>query len=103
MQLVNDGGLTDSRIARDQDELRRTLNDSLEGGEQGRDLALAPVQFLRDEQPVRCVVFAQGKVADAPPGLPLSQATPKVTLQTCRGLVTLLGRFREQLHNDGRN
>ena len=66
MQLVDDRGLADAGIARDQHQLRRTaLDDTIEGGEQGLDLARPPVQFLGDQQPVRRVVLAQWEVVDA--------------------------------------
>ena len=73
VQLVHDRGLADPGIAGDQHQLRRAaLDDALEGGEQGLDLALAPVQLLGDQQPVGRVVFAEREVVDASVGLPLA-------------------------------
>ncbi len=47
VQLVDDGGLADAGIAGDQHQLGPAAgDDAVEGGEQGLDLALAPVQFL---------------------------------------------------------
>ena len=72
VQLVDDGGLADAGIARDQHQLRRAARDhAIESGEQGIDLARSPVEFLCNQQPVRRVVFAQREVVDAALGFPL--------------------------------
>ena len=60
VQLVDDRGLADAGIAGDQHQLRRAAgHDAVEGGEQGVDLALPPVQLLGNQQPVRRVVLRQ--------------------------------------------
>ena len=60
VQLIDDGGLADAGISGDQHQLRRAaVDDAVEGGEQGLDLARSPVQLLGDQQPVRRVVFAE--------------------------------------------
>src|SRR5262249_20968289 len=47
LQLVDDRGLADAGIAGDQDEFRGgTVDDAIERGEQGLDLASSPVKFL---------------------------------------------------------
>ena len=50
VQLIDDGGLADTRISGDQHQLRgAALDDAVEGGEQGIDLARSPVQLLGDQ------------------------------------------------------
>src|SRR5262249_15675273 len=49
LQLVEDRGLADAGIARDQDRFRgAAADDAIERSEQGLDLALSPVEFLGD-------------------------------------------------------
>ena len=44
VQFIDDRGFADAGIAGDQHQLRRAaLDDAIEGGEQGLDLALSPV------------------------------------------------------------
>ena len=96
VQLVDDGGLTDPGIPGHEHQRRSATGDhALEGGEQGLDLALASVQFLRNQQPVRRVVFAEREVVDAPLSLPCSKTPPEIALQAGRGLVAVLGRLGE--------
>src|SRR5262249_48564868 len=58
LQLVHDRGLADAGIARDQDQFRgATLDDAIEGGEQGLNLAPPSIEFLGDQEPVGRVVF----------------------------------------------
>jgi hypothetical protein len=53
VQLVHDGGFADAGITGYEHELRRAVrHDTVEGREQRVDLALPPVQLLRDQQPV---------------------------------------------------
>jgi hypothetical protein len=50
VQLIDHGRLADAGIAGDQHQLRRAaLDDAVEGGEQRLDLALAPIQPLRNQ------------------------------------------------------
>ena len=78
VQLIDDRGLADAGIARNQHQLRRAaLDDAVEGGEQRLDLALAPIQLLGNQQPVGRVLFAEREVVDpalAPPIRPGSAA-----------------------------
>ena len=79
VQLVDDRGLADAGIAGDEHQLRSAAgDDAVEGGEQGVDLALSPVQFLGDQQPVRRVMFAQREGVDPVLSLPFSKAAPEV-------------------------
>ena len=44
MELIDDGGLADTGVSRNEHQLRRAaLDDAIEGGEQGLDLARPPV------------------------------------------------------------
>ena len=60
----------------------------------------SPVQLLGDQQPVGRVVLAEREVIDAALTLPIGKAAPQVALDAGRGLVALLGRLGEQLHDD---
>src|SRR5262249_44792693 len=100
VQLIDDGGFADSGIAGNQHQLRpAALDDAVKGGEQGIDLEYSPVQLLGDQQPVGCVVFAKRKWIDSPMQLPFRKTAPKITLDACGRLITLLGGLREQLHD----
>ena len=102
VQLIDDGGLADAGIAGDQHQLRPAAgDDAVEGGEQGLDLALSPVQFLGNQKPVGRVLLAQREGVDPVLSLPCSKAAPKVALQAGRGLVALLGGLGEQLQDEG--
>src|SRR6516165_6276447 len=79
LQLVDDRGLADAGIARDQDQFRgATLDDAIEGGEQGLGLALPSVEFLGDQQPVGRVAFAEWKVVNPVQRLPFGLAAAQV-------------------------
>ena len=66
VQLVDHRRLADARIARDEHQLRPAAADrALEGGEQGRDLARAPVEPFGNDQPVRRVALAERECVDA--------------------------------------
>ena len=71
VQLVDHRGLADAGIAGHQHELGCAVaHHPVEGREQRVDLALAAVELLRDQQPVRHVVRAEREwldAADAPP------------------------------------
>src|SRR5438270_56812 len=72
-------------------------DNAVERGEQGRDLALAPVQFLGNQEPIGRVLFAEREVADAAPRFPFSQTAPKIARHAGRALITVLGGLGEQL------
>jgi hypothetical protein len=57
------------------------VDDAIERGKQGLDVACASVQLLRDQQPVGYVMFAERKVVDASFGVPLVEAAPKIAFQ----------------------
>ena len=102
VQLIDDRGLADAGIAGDQHQLRPAAgHDAVEGGEQGLDLALSPVQFLGNQKPVGRVLLAQREGVDPALSLPCSKAAPEVALQAGRGLVALLGGLGEQLQDEG--
>jgi hypothetical protein len=65
VQLIDDSGLADAGISRDQHQLRPAAgDDAVEDSEQGLDLALAAVELLGDQQPVRYVVSAKRERVD---------------------------------------
>ena len=104
VQFIDDRGLADAGIAGDQHQLRRPAgDDAIEGGKQGCDLARPPVELLGDQQPVGRVLLAQGEVVDVTPDFPCGQAASQIALDAARGLVPLLGRLGQQLHDDGRD
>src|SRR5215472_154613 len=79
LQLIDDRGLADPGIARDQDQFwGATIDDAIEGGEQGVDLAFPPVEFLWDQQAVGLVLFAEWEVVYPTLRLPFGQASAKV-------------------------
>src|SRR5215510_7024409 len=104
LQLVDDRGFAHAGIARDQDQFRGTaVDDALEGGKQGLDLASPPVEFLRNQEPVGRVVLAKRKVIDSTLRPPFGLAAAKVAFEAGGGLIAVLGPLREQLHNDRRD
>src|SRR5262249_7050874 len=81
VQFMNDSRFADSRVARDQHQLRRAaLDDAVEGSEQDLDLARSSVQLLGDQQPVGRVVFAEREHIDATLGLELRQTALEIAL-----------------------
>src|SRR5215469_15574733 len=81
VKLIDDGRLADTRISGNEHQFRRAArDDAVEGSKQSIDLARSPVQFLRDQEPVWGVVFAQREFVDAALGLPFNKAAPKITL-----------------------
>ena len=101
MQFIDDRGFADAGIAGNQNQLRRTaLDHAIEDGEQAFDLALSPVQLLRDQQPIGGVVFARREGLNAPVTLPLGQTAPQIVLEAGGGLVALLGGLGEEFHHD---
>src|SRR5262249_37897273 len=104
LQLIDDRGLADSGIARDQDQFRgATVDDAIEGGEQSLYLPSAPIELLGDYQPVGRVVLAEWKVVNPVLRLPLGLAAAKVVLKAGGGLIAVLGPLCEQLYNDRRD
>ena len=104
VQLVDDRGLADPGISGDEHQLRpAALDDAVERGEQGVDLARPAVQFFWDQEPVRGVVLPEREFVDPAPGLPFSEAAPQIALDAGRRLVALLGDLGEQLHDDCRD
>ena len=83
MQLIHYRGFADTGITGDEHELGGALgHDPVKGREQGVDLALPPVQLLRDQQSVRSIVRAQRKRVDATMRLPFRQAPPKIGFES---------------------
>src|SRR5262249_24529375 len=103
VKLIDDGRFAYPGIAGTQHQFRpAALDDAVERGQQGLDLARSSVQLLGDQQPVWRVVFAERKRVDTPVPLPLGKTAPKITGDAGGSLVALLGGLREQLYHDGR-
>ena len=93
---------TDPGVTGHKHQLRRAGGSDSEGGEQGVDLACAPVQFFGNNRQWD-VLFAKRKLVDATGGLPGSKTAPEIDLEATRGLVAVLSRLGEQLHDDRRD
>ena len=76
VQLVDDGGLADAGIARDQHQLRRAARDhAIESGEQGIDLARSARRvFLQSEAGPACRLRRAGS-RRCGPGLPIGSGS----------------------------
>ena len=60
MPFVHHGGFADPGTTGYQHEFRHPLgHDPVEGGEQGLDLALSPIELFGDQQPVRSIVRSE--------------------------------------------
>src|SRR3984957_12699116 len=104
MELVDDGRLTDTRIAGDEHQLRPAArHHTVEGGKQSLGLPPPAIELLGNQQPVWGVVFGQREFVDAPPSFPISEATPKITLHARRRQVAFLRSLSQHLHNNGRD
>src|SRR5271168_1527060 len=77
-------------------------DDAVEGGKQGGDFALASVQLLWDHQPLRRVLLARRERIYPADRLPGGETLAEIRLDSCGGLVALLGGLREKLHDDHR-
>ncbi len=103
VQLVDHRGLADPGIAGDEHQLRRAIgHDPVEGREQRVDLALAAVERLGDQQPVRHVLRAQRERVDAAVCLPFRPAATEVGRDARGGLVAILGGLGQKPHHDRR-
>ena len=94
VQLVHDRGFADARISGHKHQFWPTQRrDPVEGCEQCVNFALSTIQLFGNHQPVWKILFAKREFVDVALHLPLVKATPKVTLQARRGLISLLGSF----------
>ena len=101
VELVDHRGFADTGEPGDEHQPGGALSDdALEGSHQRFDLALAPVQPLRDDQTVRRVLGAQREGLDAACRLPGQKTPPKVNRETGGRLVATLGGLGEELHHD---
>jgi hypothetical protein len=77
-------------------------HNAVENGEQGSDLVLASVEFLRDHQPLRRVLQTRREGVDPADRLPGDEALAEIRLDACSSLVALLSGLREKFHDDHR-
>src|SRR5262245_34493987 len=104
MEFIDDGGLTDTGIAGNEDQLRRAaFYDAIKASEQCLDFPLAAVQFLQNQKAVGRVVRPERKLVDPPMTLPFTKTASQIALSTGCRLVALLGSLGKQLHNDCRD
>src|SRR5262249_43503483 len=102
MELVDDRGLPDARVAAYDHQRGLAARDDVECGKQRVDLALAPVQTLRYQQPIREVVRGKGELLDDAPQVPVREAMPEIAFDSSGSLISLLWRLGEQFHDDRR-
>src|SRR5438445_10249794 len=104
MELIDDGGLADAGVSANQNQLRLAAGDyAVKGSEQGIDFGFSSVQFLRNQQSIRRVMFAKWEFVDAMLRFPFRETAPQITLEASRCLIALLRRLGEQLHDDLRD
>ena len=78
MQLIHNRGLADARVSGNQNQLGPAAGcDAFERSEQDIDFGFPPVQFLWNQQPIRCVMLAQREFIDALLRLPFSDSAPQ--------------------------
>src|SRR5258708_8092489 len=100
VQLVHHRGLADAGIAGHEHEFRCTVgHDPVKRSEQSRDLALPPIQPLRDHEPVRRVLCAERERVDPSERLPCCKASAKSSLDASGGLRPLPSRLLHRLHH----
>src|SRR4029077_13507625 len=79
MQLVHHRGFADAGIAGDEHELGAAHgHDTMEGLQQAADLALPPVEPLRDQHSIRCIPGPQREGLDPADRFPFRQAALQV-------------------------
>ncbi len=101
MEFIDDRGLADTGIAGNKNQLRPAAGYyTVESAEQHANLRFAPVQFLRNQQPVWRVLFTKRELVNATLLFPFDKTAAKIHLDSNRCLIALLGRLGEQLHDD---
>src|SRR6266403_2621888 len=101
VQLVHHRGLADAGIAGQEHEFRCTVgHNPVKRSEQSLDLALPPIQSLRDHEPVRGVLCAERERVDPSERLPCFKASAKSSLDASGGLIPLICGLRQQRHHD---
>src|SRR5262245_47027714 len=79
VQLIDDGGFSDSGIAGNQHQRRPAAgDDTIKRREEGLDLARSPVQLLRSYESILSVVLARWEIHDAPARVPFDEAAAKI-------------------------
>ena len=97
--LLNQRGLADAGVARDQDQFGLPYRDAIEGLQQPGDLGLSTVQPLGDGEPIAEVLLGQGEGFDSAGRVqPLGRAG-QVRLDAFGALVAIVGAFGHQSEN----
>src|SRR6185369_9509274 len=82
LKLADDRRLSDTRIARHEDELRSTARHyALEGRVKHGDFSLPPEELLRQKQPVRRVMQPKREGHDFPVAEPFRKAAAEIELE----------------------
>ena len=103
MQLVHDRGFADPGIAGDEHELGGAVgDDTVEGPQQAADLALPPIEPLRDQHSIRRIPGSQRERLDLAGRFPFRQTALQIARETGRGLVAVLGGLGQELQDDRR-
>ena len=101
VELIHHRGLANPGVAVQEHQLRGVVSQyAIERSEQRDNLALPPVELLWNQQPIRDIVGSQREQSDTTVGLPSLQAAPEIAGHAGRSLIPLLGRLRQQLHDD---
>ena len=104
VEFVHHRGLADAGSARDEHEFRRPARDDpVEGRQEPVYLPLPPVQLFREEQPVRDVVGAKRERVDPSVRLPGGETSPQIGRDARGGLIPVLSRLGEEVHDHGRD
>ena len=93
VQLLDQRGLPDARIARDQHDRRPrvgALANSIERGQERCHFRLAAVKLLRDDELVADVVQSKGKARNVPARGPLVRAMLEVLAQSGGASIAIL-------------
>ena len=103
VDLVNQGCFSDTGVPGHEQQLGGPLGRPFERRLERRDLAISPIQALRDREPVRHVLPPWHHMRDLPALLPLLETGGQVRLEPETALVPPLGRLGEEVHDDIRD
>lgn len=101
MQLLDHGGLTDTRVTRDEGEPRCAVRrHGVEGGKQERTLRFASVELVGNRQSIGCVTCRERKGFEPTSKLPIVETSMKIDLEAAGRLIAILGVLGEELQED---
>ncbi len=100
MELLDERGLADTGVSRDQHQLGGAGRHPLEGLEQSLHLRFSSIQPLRNDEAVTDVVLSQRKIGDLASAQPRGAATGQIRRHALGALVAVLGALRQQSHDE---